>query len=397
MIKIIAILDNAIGVGGGFDQSINAIIQMQKLSSNRFIFEIFTTKKRNVHFLNRLDIKVTEVELSIIDKLFVRFSQYNFWYDLQRYLKLISPLEKKLIKHGCDLVYFVTPSNLAIGLQKLNYIYTLWDLCHIEMLEFPEVRNFNTFFTREKNYQYSLQSALLILTESKKLIDVAKHHYGIDSTRFLSMPFSPTPFISKSYARKKNEILKIYNLSKGYFFYPAQFCAHKNHIRILQALIILRDLHNWTPNFVFSGKDYGNMDHIKKFIKDNNLGLQVKLLGFVPSEHMRGLYENDSAVVMPTYFGPSNLPPIEAWSLGLPLIYSNHLSEQSGKAALLFNPDDPKGLSNAMLLSTKPKVRDRLIKQGTQRFLEIEGQRKIAEDKLYIIIKNFSRKRECWK
>lgn len=96
MIKIIAILDNAIGVGGGFDQSINAIIQMQKLSSNRFIFEIFTTKKSNVPFLNRLDIKVTDVELSIIDKLFVRFSQYNFWYDLQRYLKLVSPLEKKI-------------------------------------------------------------------------------------------------------------------------------------------------------------------------------------------------------------------------------------------------------------------------------------------------------------
>ena len=39
--KIIAILDNAIGAGGGFDQGLNAINQMQRLSINRFDFEVF--------------------------------------------------------------------------------------------------------------------------------------------------------------------------------------------------------------------------------------------------------------------------------------------------------------------------------------------------------------------
>ena len=396
MIKIIAILDNTIGAGGGFDQALNAINQMQKLSNNHFEFEVFTIQKNNLDFLSRLNIRSKLLKLSFLDKLFVALSHNILWYILQKYFKLISPLEKKLIEHECDLVYFVTPSLYAIGLQKLNYIYTLWDLSHLETPEFPEVKDFNTFFFRERNYQYSLQSALLIITESQKLIDIAVHRYGINSSRFLSMPFSPAPFINKSHSVSKKNILKKYKLFNNYFFYPAQFWPHKNHIRILQALLILRDSHNWLPNVVFSGKDYGNLDYIKKFIKENNLAMQVKLLGFVPSEDMRGLYENAATIIMPTYFGPTNLPPLEAWSLGIPLIYSAHLTEQAGEAALLFDPDDSKDLAKKMLFSFKQKIRKKFIFEGYQRFHEIESQKKIAEDKLSIIIKKFSKRRQCW-
>ena len=124
--------------------------------------------------------------------------------------------------------------------------------------------------------------------------------------------------------------------------------------------------------------------------------MQVKLLGFVPSEDMRGLYENAATIIMPTYFGPTNLPPLEAWSLGIPLIYSAHLTEQAGEAALLFDPDDSKDLAKKMLFSFKQKIRKKFIFEGYQRFHEIESQKKIAEDKLSIIIKKFSKRRQCW-
>jgi len=394
--KIIAILDNAIGAGGGFDQGLNAINQMQRLSINRFDFEVFTTRESNLDVLDRLNIKATIIKITILDKFFTGLKENIFWYALKRKFRLISPLEKKLIKHKCDLVYFVTPSYFANGLQKLNYIFTLWDLSHIESPEFPEVRNFDTFFIREKIYQNNLHPAFLIITESKKLNNIAINHYGVDPDRFLNMPFSPTPFINKSYALNKNVILKKYNLIKNYFFYPAQFWAHKNHIRILQALLVLRDLHNWTPNVVFSGKDYGNLEHIKFFIKNNNLGSQVKLLGFVPSEDIRGLYENASALIMPTYFGPTNLPPLEAWSLGIPLIYPKHFIEHVKEAALLFDPDDSKDLANAMLLSIKPKIRKKLISKGFYRLSEINAARKLSENQLCRILKRFSLRRECW-
>ena len=382
--------------GGGFNQALNAIIQMQKLSSNRFAFEVFTTQVSNVDFLNRLGFQVNVVRVSLLDRFLAAFSQNIIWQYLQRALRLVGPLEKKLIFHGCDVVYFVTPSQYPQGLQKLNYINTLWDLCHREALEFPEVREFNTFFWREKNYKYSFGSALLTLTDSAHLANIASKYYCVDRHRFLPMPFSPSPFIEQIHAKKSMDTLNKYNLCPDYFYYPAQFWAHKNHIRILQALIILRDEFNYRPFVVFSGKDYGNLGFLEKYIKKNELHSQVKILGFVPFEDIRGLYENAMAVTMPTYFGPTNLPPLEAWSIGVPLIYSAQLAEQAGNAALLVDPDNAIELADAMMLCRNLDLRTQLIDAGFQRIVEITNKRKIAEEELINLLLKFQARRQCW-
>lgn len=396
MIKIIAILNNSIGAGGGFDQALNAILQMQRLSVNRFGFEVFTTVNSNLAFLNRLGVQATAIKITIFDRLLAKISPNTWWQDIQSRIKLVGPLEKKLVRHGCDVVYFITPGSASSGLQKLNFITTVWDLCHRETPEFPEVRNYNTFFVREKYYQNNLGSALLILTDSQRLADIASHHYGIERDRLLAMPFAPSPLLDEAHSLEKDEVLKKYRLESDYFFYPAQFWAHKNHIRILQALLYLRERHDWVPKVVFSGKDHGNLGYVQKFIKVNKLEAQVNILGFVPSEDMRGLYENAVAVVMPTYFGPTNLPPLEAWALGKPLIYSAHLAEQTGNAALLVNPDDAVDLAKAMLLCTKPAVHDQLVESGKQRLADIEKQRSAAEDQLCIALDRFAARRQCW-
>jgi glycosyltransferase involved in cell wall biosynthesis len=396
LIKIVAILDNTIGSGGGFNQAVNAILQMQRLSINRFEFEVFTTEGNNVDFLNKIGIFSTKVKISIFDRFLAKFSHNSLWLSIQGRLKLIGQFEKNLIKHGCDVVYFVTPSNLCTMLQKLNYIATIWDLSHRESPEFPEVRTFNTFFLREKNYQHNLGSALFTLTDSISLADMASRYYGIERNRFIAMPFSPTPTIEQPYSNKAVDVLNKYSLEPHYFYYPAQFWAHKNHIRILQAMLVLRNTYDWTPSVIFSGKDYGNLDYIENFIKANNLEAQVKILGFVPSDDMRGLYENATAVVMPTYFGPTNLPPLEAWTIGIPLIYSVQLAEQAGNAAILVDPDSALELADAMLLCNKSEIRNQFISLGKLRLAHIFEQRKKAEDEFCEVLDRFELRRQCW-
>ena len=127
MIKIIAIITSEIGSGGGFDQSLNAIVQMQRLSINRFRFEVCTTHKSNISICRRLGIQAMPIEISILDRILSNLSQNIFWQTVQWRLKLIGPLEKTLLRYGCDVVYFLTPENLCSSLQKLNYINTLWD------------------------------------------------------------------------------------------------------------------------------------------------------------------------------------------------------------------------------------------------------------------------------
>lgn len=396
MIKIIAVVDNEIGAGGGFDQALNAILQAKRLSVNRFNLEVFTTKYSNLEYLRKLGITAELVRLTWLDRWLARMWNSNFWHNIQSRLKLISSFERKLIRSNCDLVYFVTPNPLAFGLQRTNYIYTLWDLCHRETPEFPEVRKFNEFFIREKHFSHILAPALLTITESERLAEMASRYYGVDISRFLAMPLTPSPFLSDDRSTEKSIVRDKYTLHHDYYLYPAQFWAHKNHVRILQALVHLRDQHSLRPNVVFCGKDHGNLKYIEDVILSNDLGSQVKVLGFVPSEDMRGLYEQAIAIVMPTYFGPTNLPPLEAWWLNVPLIYSSHLSEQVGAAALLVDPDSYQDLANAMRKCTDSEVRERLVLEGAKRLEEISQKRALVEIQLCRAIESFTARRVCW-
>jgi glycosyltransferase involved in cell wall biosynthesis len=55
---------------------------------------------------------------------------------------------------------------------------------------------------------------------------------------------------------------------------------------------------------------------------------------------MPGLYRAARALVMPTFFGPTNIPQLEAFALGCPVATSRiyGIPEQVGDAALLFDP-----------------------------------------------------------
>jgi glycosyltransferase involved in cell wall biosynthesis len=395
-VKIIAIIDKKIGEGGGFDQSLNAILQMKRICKDQFEFEVFTSCQENTPYLSKLGIDHTYFSYSLFDRLLAVLGVSAWCQIFQRRFKYIGRFEKSLIKHNCDLVYFVSDSSRVAALQNLNYIITVWDICHRDTPEFPEVRNFHEFHKRESRYVNYLAPAFLVITDSPQLVDRASKYYGIDRNRFLAMPFSPSPFLNQVQVSSKVSVLNKYDLDEGYFYYPAQFWAHKNHIRILQALLVLGKEKNWIPKVVFSGKDYGNLSYLKKFVEKNGLNDYVSFLGFVPSDDMKGLYEGALAVVMPTYFGPTNLPPLEAWSVGKPLIYSEHLAEQAGDAALLVNPDDAQELAMAMHACLDEQKCSQLVGFGVARLNEIDAQRKVAEEALSYELEKFSVRRLCW-
>lgn len=394
--KIIAVLEKDIMLGGGFNQAINAILQMQRICEGQYEFEIFTTQSDNILYLEKLGLNAHVFADSIVNKLLSRLNTNTWWHIIQTIIKIISPLEKKLLKHRCDLVYFVTSSSTPASLQKLNYITTIWDLCHRDTPIFPEVRFYNEFFKREHYYKKILGPAVLILTDSDTLAARAAFSYGIDPSHFLAMPFAPSPFLDKIQALSKDEVLQKYHLNDRYFYYPAHFWAHKNHVRILEALILLK--HNDVkPQIVFSGKDYGNRKYLEEFVSGHNLQEQIIFLGFVPIEDMRGLYEGALAILMPTYFGPTNLPPLEAWSLNKPLIYSVHLAEQAGDAALFIDPDNANDLAEAMKKCYDPTICRQLSEAGKHRLQFFGNQREKAENKLQKKINAFAAQRRCWR
>lgn len=393
--KLVAILDDDAASGGGFNQALNAIIQMRDLCAGRYAFEVFTTRKSNVDVLRKLDVSVETFRFSLADKLLSYLSPSPWWHPFQFRLKMRGRFEKMLMRRGCDLVYFVNPTARPNVLQRLNFIATVWDSCHRDNPEFPEVHESAVFWVHERLSRTTLPQAYAVVTDSPELAAAISHRYGIDAERLLPMPFAPAPFLAATGSTEKSTVLEKYGLEEGYFFYPAQLWPHKNHIRILQALLLLRS-RGHRLRVTFAGGDQGNRAHVERFLGENALRDQVRLLGFVPGEDMRGLYEGCRAVVMPTYFGPTNIPPLEAWLIGKPLIYSSQFREQAEDAALYVDPDDADALARAMHACLDDATCGTLASVGAARLRQIEQQRKDAETVLLARLRQFEARRSCW-
>lgn len=394
--KIVAVLEADAASGGGFNQSLNAIVQMRDICGGRFDFEVLTPLAANVATLKVLGIPATHFRFSLGDRLLSWFGSSLWWHRIQLRLKMVGRFEKNLLRRGCDLVYFVAPSAQAGILQRLNYITTVWDLCHRDTPEFPEVRAFAEFRVRERLFHSILTPAFTVLTDSGELATAIVRRYGVDPERLVVMPFSPAAGLLHTSSASKASVLDRYRLEEGYYFYPAQFWAHKNHVRILEALATLAAGGLRRPA-VFCGGDMHNRRHVERVADELGVREQVRCLGFVPMQDMRGLYEGCAAVIMPTYFGPTNLPPLEAWRLGKPLVYSIRCAEHAGDAALCADPDDADDLARAMREVLDADTAARLVARGTKRLQQIDEDRGRAEAELLRRLQQFSARQRCWK
>jgi glycosyltransferase involved in cell wall biosynthesis len=393
--KVVAFIDTPIHLGGGEIQAFNTIRQLAQICEDAFDFEVATNIAENIPHLKRLGISSYHLRIGFLDQLLPLVMRSRFYRLLPRRPFILGPFEKALLHRNADIVIFVSSPIDGHFLQQLKFITTVWDLCHRDFPEFPEVSRHGEFHRREYHYTHNLADAFLVLTDSPHLSQALIQRYGLDPERILPMPYSPSPFLATEHSLPTDEVLAIYNLKPGYYFYPAQFWAHKNHARIIEALQLLRD-RNIRPHCVFCGKDYGTRTLIEERIKRLDLADQVSILDFVPEEHVRGLYLGSDVIIMPTYFGPTNIPPLEAWLLDRPLIYSKYLSEHAGDAALLVDPDDPHSLVSAMLTIQLPSERERLIKSGRRRLTQLANERREAEREVKRRLQSFEARLRCW-
>ena len=244
-LRLAIIFDQKLYAGGGYQQGINAALLVKKISKELTEIIFFTTIKENIGTLSSYGINAQYIKISFFSKIKIYLRKKIVNTHLFKLFKLIekySVFEKKLLDNKVDLVYFLSPSYLAQSLDELNYVITVWDLCHRDNPEFPEVRFNRELENRDAMYKVTLPRAVAILVDSEYGKINLTHRYGIDSDRIKVMPFQPAEIInckSNSKIEKNINIPKKYQLDIPYVFYPAKFWSHKNHIYLLQGLYLL--------------------------------------------------------------------------------------------------------------------------------------------------------------
>ena len=402
-IRLAVLFDQQVYAGGGYQQALNAALLVKRLPKDLVEPVYLTTLRENLETLANFGINAQLLELSLIKRAWVRLRASlgsNILLKIFKCLQKINSFEKVFIKNNIDLIYFLSPNVYARSLEKINYITTVWDLCHRDDPEFPEVRWDREFETREMNYKAILPRAVAVLVDSDLGKQNVMKRYGIDDSRVHVMPFEASNASRSASTCNINghvDISAKYELHVPYIFYPAQFWAHKNHVYLLEGLKELGAQYGVKVGVIFCGGDKGNKQYVTQYALNLGLSERVRFAGFVTDAEMAHLYKQSLALVMPTYFGPTNMPPLEAFALGVPVLYSDKagLSEQVDDAGLLMDLKNPASMAEQLSrLCSEPNLRAQLIKAGHERLANLNKLDRALI--LQEIIEDFYRRRLTW-
>lgn len=305
-----------------------------------------------------------------------------------------SSLEQRALHAGVEFMWFLSPRPKAVDLP---YMTIVLDLQHRLQPWFPEVSAKGEWHVRERHYTELLPRASAIIAGTQAGKEEIIRFYQVPAERIHILPHPTPSYALDAKTGNDEEVLARYGLKPGYLFYPAQFWAHKNHINLLLAVKQLAQSGLKIP-VVLSGTDFGNQAYVEDRIRELGLEDQVRLLGFVPQSDLSALYRGALALTYVSFFGPENMPPLEAFALGCPVIAANvsGAEEQMDGAALLVNPTDPVDIAAAIRkLVGDSSLRDRLIGRGRKR-----AARWTTDDfvhRVFGILDSFKIIRNSWK
>jgi glycosyltransferase involved in cell wall biosynthesis len=395
--KIAVLFHGESTAGGGFQQTLNAIrLLSSEKSNNEFVF--YSSSISNVRHVEKEGINAKVLKFGRKERFVHKLRKLGKFIRYLDKFAISNPIDYYFDQDGIDLIYFTGPSPICLFLERINYVFTVWDLCHRDHVEFPEVGQVLEFEARESLFRKALPKAVAVIAESPQGKENIIKRYGLDENRVHWIALSPAKRATKPDNHNFDPTISAeIPPNSSYIFYPAQFWAHKNHRLIIDALSFLRKSKKIDLYAVFSGTDCGNLSFILELAKKRGISDLIKYMGFVPDAEMNSYYRKSLALVMPTYFGPTNIPPLEAFSLEVPVIVSDlpGIRDQVGDAAILVSPHDSKDLAHVLInLLKDAKLRENLRSKGKLRLKSFSDEYRIK--KLNEIFDNYKKKKKTW-
>jgi len=273
----------------------------------------------------------------------------------------------KLIRSEKIDAVLCTTQGVFVPNMGVKVIAPVHDLMHRYEGRFPEVSE--GYSARELIFSSKAKYAWCVMTDSKvgkkQFIESYAKYMRTGRIHVVSLPFA----VPKHIVECEEAWIET---PQKYIFYPAQFWQHKNHINLVKAIHLLvgeiPDIH-----LILVGSEKNNMKKIKEYISEYGLRNHVTIKGFVSNGNLKYLYRHAVGMIMPSYFGPTNIPPLEAMALGCPVAVSNKyaMPEQVGDAGLLFNPDYPEEIAGC--------IRRLWLDEGLRREMVEKGYKRVGK------------------
>ena len=170
--------------------------------------------------------------------------------------------------------------------------------------------------------------------------------------------------------------------AKPFFFYPANFWAHKNHEVLLIAYqLYVAGAGDRAWDLVLTGHRDERARYLQRVAQDLDILPRVQFLGHVPEATLADLYSTASCLVFPSLYEGFGIPILEAMSFGLPIVCSREASipEIAGEAALYADARNPLELASALQRMTQDEnLRNSLVELGRIQMSKFDFSAEVA-------------------
>lgn len=358
--------------GGGIFQYALSVADGLIKYSNKFNYYIISAD--SAESLNRFNstsvnfVSIPSRESSVINKISLIFNLVldRSIFNMQKSEEISQLKERKI-------ALLIIPFPSLFGFRnKIPYIVSIPDVMHKYYPSFPEYPLIERLM-RNIVYKYAAKHSILTVVDAHQGADDLNKFFGIPKRKIRVVPYTPPGYVYKYKdmdLKTVENILNKFNLSKEFLFYPAQFWYHKNHIRLIEALRYIKQYYKIEIPLVLAGSPKESYKKIIDLIKKFNMDTQIIHLEYVLDIEIVALYKKATALVFPSLFGPTNIPPLEAMVLGTPVVCSNHFSmpEQVGDAGLLFDPFNVEDMAEKIYRVWKDEeLRNELVQKGYER------------------------------
>lgn len=274
---------------------------------------------------------------------------------------------RALMGQDCDL--WLCPGNERYAFRApVPALGTVHDLMHRYESSFPEVSDDGEYERREFHFKETCRWAKAVVVDSELGKRQLHESYGIALDRVFVLPYIAPRYVRET-SKTDATFDSRYKLPEKFFFYPAQFYGHKNHRGLVEAIGMMKESHPDVRLVLVGAIERNGYEGLRGLIAERGVTEHIQFLGYVPDSDMPGLYKRARALVMPTFFGPTNIPPLEAFAAGAPAATSDiyAVRDQLGDAALLFDPRSTEQIRDALVqLWTDDALCADLVARGRQ-------------------------------
>jgi Glycosyltransferase len=273
--------------------------------------------------------------------------------------------EKHLHESDVDIYH---PTYYMKGLKQIKKVPTVisvYDMIH-EL--YPNQFIDSWFVIKAKKRAINIANVIIAISENTKRDLIKIYNVPESKIRVVYLASS----LQSSNTVAIDELKMVYGLNRPYILYVGDRRTYKNFKALLNSYI-----HHFSDEFdliCFGGGDFKTDE-----LKNININISNRIIQLNGSDDLlASLYKHAFCFVYPSFYEGFGIPPLEAMSMGCPVIASNASSipEVVGDAAILFNPYSENELVDAIQSLYDESKRNNLIIRG------FEQEKKFSWDKM---------------